>query len=1162
MIIRKLELQGFKSFPERTKIVFHPGITTIVGPNGTGKSNIVDALLWVLGGKRLRSLGAERSGTLIFNGNTKRAPLNMADVTLSLSDDEEELKINHRFFRTSESEYRLNGKVVRLKDIHDSLWKRSIGEKEYFVIEQGSIGLFLSSKPLEKRALLEEAAGTAYYKDKKRQAQNKLENSEQNLTRLEDIIAEVARAKNSLKRQAHAAVRFRKLREDIRKLTSFHFHKKIKELEKSQESIQLSYTESMKTEEGALALLKAEEKNLSVKRKEYLDLEQSIMSEREDFFSLRSLITRSETDKEKEAKNREFNADWKKKSSQRKQELRQELLSIEKEQSKAEANLKELRESFQQETQSLNNEGKKDQSLEKKLAEKKDKIGALRDEYLVMLSEITETENERVKLEKDVELILRQKDKLNLQLKEQRTLLSQMEKERKKIADETIHETTAFTKKQRDIEAAQSELDMTRSDIQNTQSQRAELSEKKNRLVHQLSAIEKLEKAERGTDSPQNMQGAIGLLADLIKTDEKHAPLVDVLWKEETKAALIPTQDFLKHLAKDGLKGRVFLLHPQEKRPSLSKVYDDPRVIGRLRAHVHPDKTIKDHLSRLNDAAIVNDLMTAVNLWIRNPSINYVTAAGEVLYSSGLVKSGRKQEGLLTLSQEKKSLEKKIERLDEKMLPLDRLTEEKKKHEEELEEKIERETTLNKQNEKKIEELKKDESYLKTQKEKIATDISIIEREIEVLGRDEKGQDQKMKDLSLRKEELEAQERNLKQMSEKEEKELSDMRENKEHGRTQYFEIKSGIDILQEKIQNTETQIQAMMTRNKAISTNIASLEKELLLSDEKDKKTGENIQRLSVEIRKLKKDVEQKKSLLAQRESLLKEVSAENETLEKRVEELRQGHEGRKEEKVKWEIKKAEIERDRINLEESCWQELKKTLKEVKEEILPKTLTEEDIEISLDEAKEKLQRIRDVNLMAEEEYLSHKERYDFLVQQKKDLEESILATREAIHKIDKESKSQFTKAFHEVNKHFQEVFSLLFKGGQAEIRFSDPSHPLESGVEITAQPPGKKVQSLSLLSGGEKSLTSLAFFFALFRYKPTPFCILDEVDAALDEANLARFLELMKKIKKQTQFIIVTHNFKTMEVADYIYGTTMAEPNITNLYAMKLEARKGGRGR
>jgi chromosome segregation protein len=261
----------------------------------------------------------------------------------------------------------------------------------------------------------------------------------------------------------------------------------------------------------------------------------------------------------------------------------------------------------------------------------------------------------------------------------------------------------------------------------------------------------------------------------------------------------------------------------------------------------------------------------------------------------------------------------------------------------------------------------------------------------------------------------------------------------------------------------------------------------------------------------------------------------------------------------VKWEISKAEIDRDLVNLEESCWQELKKTLQEVKKETPEEKIPDTEIEGKLAETEEKLQKIKSVNLMAEEEYSIQKKRYDFLIQQKKDLRESIDTTREAIRKIDKESKNQFMKALREVNKNFKKIFSLLFSGGVAELKLADPSHPLESGVDIAAQPPGKKVQSLSLLSGGEKCLISLAFFFALFRYKPTPFCVLDEVDAALDDVNLSKFLKLMKKIKDQTQFILITHNVKTMEVADYIYGTTMAEPNITSLYSIKLESKKKG---
>ena len=332
---------------------------------------------------------------------------------------------------------------------------------------------------------------------------------------------------------------------------------------------------------------------------------------------------------------------------------------------------------------------------------------------------------------------------------------------------------------------------------------------------------------------------------------------------------------------------------------------------------------------------------------------------------------------------------------------------------------------------------------------------------------------------------------------------------------------------------------------------------------------------------------------------------------MESALNEVRAKEEKAREERMRLEIRRAEIERDRVNLEETCWQELKKNLIELRQEIeskekqdkettesedisralaeeneaeeteeaaegeteekpkeqkerkrrKPQTpageLADEELEKELEDINEALLRYRAVNLMAEEEYLEQKKRYDFLIQQKQDLKDSIHATEEAIKKIDEESKTQFITALQEVNKNFQELFALLFRGGTAEVKLLEPDNPLESGVEIIAQPPGKRVQNLTLLSGGEKSLTSLAFLFALFRYKPSPFCILDEVDASLDEANLARFLNLMKAVKHQTQFIIITHNYKSMEVADYIYGTTMEEPNITKVYSVRMERKE-----
>lgn len=1159
MLIKKLELQGFKSFPERTRITFHPGITAIIGPNGTGKSNIVDALLWLLGGLRSRFFKGERSGDVIFNGNTDKAPLGMADVVLALKEEKEELILNHRVFRSGESEYRLNGKLVRLKDIQESLWKRSIAEKEYFVIEQGQIGLFLTSKPADKKLLLEEAAGTAYYKDKKKQAHNKLENSEQNLIRLEDIIAEVSRAKNSLQRQARAAIRYRKLREKIRQLTSLHFLKKLNELKVTREEILQHYENCLSKERNLVSHLKEEEKNLAGERKKLWDMEKSIKKDQESLYSLKSQLSRFEADKDKESKRIEFFVEKKKDTKENLEELKEELHHLEKEISDSEINLKAFKESYKQKHQEARKADQASQLSQEKFESWGKKLGALRGAYLHKLSELTETKNDKVKIEKEMELILRQEERLNSQVSNEQAFLL---KEDQKLSrnQEAITQTQKLKKEKKQAAASlQKTVEEIHSSIENLQNKLSEFKDKRDGQIHHLQALEKLEKRERGTDTQQNIPGALGLLADFIETDPEYSLLIDVFWKEEVKATLVHTQDFRKILFEKNLKGNFLLIASQKKENLPSEVRDDPRVVGLLKSNLRPHPKIKDSLSHLHEAAIVKDIESAIELWTRFPSLNYITLQGDLLLSSGLLKLGQQKEGIFTFSQEIKKIKNQIAQLGEKIEPLSVKIKEKIKEKQNLQERMQKESSLLSQLERKIEEIEKESTFDQREREKIETNISLIQNECKILNKDKQALSTKFKAVSLKTQTLEDEEKTLKEKLEREEKEYAAHQEEKEQKRKHFFELKASTELFQEKINNLQAQLKRQKHRKESIEAKMNLLQEEIRRCEEEELQIKETIRSFSKKTKHLEEERKNQENQLIQSETYLQGLKKEQEEIEKKIEQLRKDYEASKEERVKWEISKAEKDRDLVNLEESCWEDLKKTLEEVKKETPEEKKPGAEIEEKLTKTKEELQKFKSVNLMAEEEYTIQKKRYDFLTQQKKDLRESIDTTREAIKKIDQESKSQFLKALTEVNKSFQDVFSLLFKGGTAELKLTDPSHPLESGVEITAQPPGKKVQNLSLLSGGEKSLTSLAFFFALFRYKPTPFCILDEVDAALDEVNLTRFLELMKRIKSQTQFIIITHNFKTMEVADYIYGTTMAEPNITSLISVKLEKKEAG---
>lgn len=1159
MIIRKLDLQGFKSFPERTKIIFHAGITAIVGPNGTGKSNIVDAILWVLGGQRHKSLRGDKTEHIIFNGSAHKTPLGMADVTMILENEEEEVIINHRVFRSGEGEYRLNGKVVRLKDIQDALWKRAIAEKEYFVIEQGSIGLLLTSKPAEKRQLLEEAAGIAYYKDKKKQTQSKLESSEQNLTRLEDIIAEVAKAKNSLQRQAQAASRYRKLRERIREVTAFHYVRKIQQLERNHEEALSRYNKGLTQEKDLMSRVKQEEKELVQKRRELWDLEKFLKEEKESIFVLETQGNRAETEREKELRRIEMLEERRKEALASITELENERSIIEGELTQSELKLEELSGLINNKEQELTLVQEMSRQNQEKTALAEKGLKTLKEKYLNELAELTDARNDWAKIEKELEIVLRHEEKLRGKLEEEK---ARLEETKGKLEEkQTLHsqKINLREEKNKGISDLRALLDNTRASAEDHKDRIAERKQKRDEEFYKLQALAKMEeKARESSRTSEEIPEALGLLADLMEAEPEYASVVDLYWKDEEKAWVIRAEDFLKKIAKEEIKGRFLLLasRPPEN-PQPQTALPDEDVIGFLKSHLKASPQAGETLLQLPDAVIVRDIKTAVRLWLSFPGHNFATLGGDILLSNGLLKTGEKEEGLFVLSREMKYLEEKIAGLDAEILPMTRSREELTAETKDIEEKIHQEHSLQAREEEIIEDLEKEILLTRAEEEKTVTNIDLLEKEIQVLLSEKQTLSVQARSLREKLRQLEEEEIRIKEEIKTEENGITSLQEKSIQEERLFLEQRGSCRLLQEKIENLKAQNQAGSKNKMHIEAKIRSSGEEIRNWEKEEVRRREEAKSLAEKVKKIGEEKELKGKALLQKESEFQKYQAEEQAQEDRLKKLREDSLAAQEDRVKWEVSKAEIDRDLANLEETCWQDLKKNLQEVKKETQDIAMSDAEIEDELAQAEEELQKYKAVNLMAEEEFLVQKQRYDFLLQQKDDLRQSICSTEEAIRKIDEESRQQFQTALSEVNKNFQEIFVLLFTGGNAEVKLTEPASPLESGIDILAQPPGKKVQNITLLSGGEKALTSLAFLFALFRCRPTPFCILDEVDAALDDTNLARFLDLMKKIKIDTQFIIVTHNYKTMEVADYIYGTTMTEPNFTRLYSIKLEKKE-----
>ncbi len=1153
MIIKRLELQGFKSFPDRTKIIFHPGITAIVGPNGTGKSNIIDAILWVLGGQRQKALRGERTEDIIFNGNNRRAGLSFAEVIMTLEEGNEELNISHRLFRSGESEYRLNGKPVRLKDIQDTLWKREVAEKDYYIIEQGSIGLLLTSKPQEKRQLLEEAAGTAFYKEKKKQAQSKLESSEQNLTRLEDIIAEVSRAKNSLARQAAAAQRYRRLRERIRELRSLLYLRKLARLEKQREEINQAYERSLEEETSLLASLKKAEKEISSLRSQLWELGKWLEDAREELYNLEAKRQRLET--EKESRRIEY-------LEERKTQAREELNQLEEEnqvlghelnltrvvEADLEKSLASRLEAYQRASLELEN-------LERKRKDSTEALQQERDLHLQVLASLTEAKNRAARWEKEMELSWKQESRQNQQIKETKALLDAIKRRTDEIQKEIELKEKERLEQQARIANFEKQLEELAKRYQELKAKTEEKQREKDQLSYQIQAFERLCQQAIEAKPPSDVPGSLGHLLSLIQATPGFGKIIDQYFGENVGAAVMPAEVLLQPRTPE-LKGVFFLLRPAGDK-ACPPLPSHPGIIGCLSAQLEPQGSMRENWPQFKQVLVVTNLKTAVELWLEHPGFDYLTLEGEVLLSSGLLRSEEKSEGLFTLLEEKCQLQEKLNQKENELTPLlekiKALEAEKQKF---LAAKEAQEKELA-QLEKIIRDLEKERIHLGTEERQHQKNLELFAKELELLV-EERNQLQTELQAAheevnrLAREEVIAREKvaTLEKSLEGEEEAISQQRR-------LVMELKALVEVDEEKKRHVGSQVQSIVQRQQALGQKIDSLRLQIAAWEKEEEELRERLKQAAEELRSLHLSLERKRQEITEAESKHALLRQEEEAKEKWLEEQREAYELKKEERVSQEIARSQVERDLANLEENCWQELKKTLAELRTEAAQKEMFDGEIEAELNQAEEELQKFKAVNLMAEEEYQQQKERYNFLVGQRDDLRESIKATREAIEKIDEESKQQFLLALEKVNRHFQEVFELLFRGGTAEVRLLDPANPLESGAEIMAQPPGKKVQNITLLSGGEKSLTSLAFLFALFRTKPTPFCILDEVDAALDENNVGRFIDLMKKMKETTQFIIVTHNYKTMEVADYIYGTTMDEPNVTRLYSVRLEKKQ-----
>lgn len=1175
MQLTKLELFGFKSFADKTEFAFPPGITIVVGPNGCGKSNIVDAVKWVLGEQGTKSLRATEMTDVIFGGNNHRPPAGYAEVSVTLLNNRgllpleyQEVCLTRRLYASGESEYLINKQLSRLKDIKELLMDTGLGADCYSLIEQGEVDMLLQANSQERRVVFEEAAGISKYKARKKATLSKLEKIEQNLLRLGDIVEEVQKQSRSVKLQAAKAKRYKEYTERLKELRLQWALKDLHEYQ-TQRSYTVTQIEQVLSQERALL---EEKESLGRQKKvleeEFQQLATQLSKERTDLAYLEGEISKT-TDKIAM-------------EQQRAQELKlqalratEHLQSLREQQEKLEGQVL----TTQQESEVVANEIQEFHTL---LSQKEKEHHQLAQECRHYIEEIekgktqqidtlqhhTKLQNELGNLLHERESLLARKTRLEEQLaiaaKELDTLKREgqaLEEEKALLArkrEELEHNSKELSNKKEVLKGEETSLEETLSNKKQLLSARKARQETLKDFEAKAEGIEGGTRAILERALQEGLSGIKGIVADMIKVELPHAPALEAALGFRSQALLAQTtQDALQAISflETTHKGRATLLpmdYSQNGNNGLQMVGEEG-IIKALDL-VRCDESHLPFLKKLLEKTlVVKDLPTALSLAKKYPEARFVTLKGEILEPEGSITGGsptKADQGLISRKSELESLEGEIKVINEEVESLEiakRGRQQECKNLESLLTDIRHQLEVIQQNslarEKELQERGLKLNLLMEERETTSGELSEIQSLLEDLSPRESKLRNESENIEKKIQEIkDVVEQSSKALSERQsrketiEKDLTELKvtlaAKEEKGRalsTELIRLKQALEELSQELNLTLQSQRDAEERQSAVRQEVASLEQ--LLKALEDKRDG-----FFSSINLLEEKERQTHEALSQSTSVLEENERQRLSLNEGLQSLR--------------LKEREYEIKMTDLQERIREEYQVELTGV----TPLEIDWSQAPQEMEELRTRIERLGNVNLEALEELNQLEIRENFLTAQREDLLKAKNSLTEIIRKINQTSKELFEKSFNEIRENFNGMFRKLFGGGRAHIFLEEGPDILEAGIEIVAQPPGKELRSISLLSGGEKSMTAVALLFAIFQTKPSPFCILDEVDAALDESNIGRFSEVLKEFTQNSQFVVITHNKRTMTVGDTLYGITMEEPGISKKVAVKLE--------
>ncbi|SFL97963.1 condensin subunit Smc [Gracilibacillus orientalis] len=1180
MYLKQLDTLGFKSFAERIKVEFVPGVTAVVGPNGSGKSNITDAIRWVLGEQSAKSLRGVKMEDIIFQGSDTRNALNFAEVTLVLDNsdnklpvDFQEVSVTRRVYRSGESEYLMNKQPCRLKDITELFMDSGLGREAFSIISQGKVEEILSSKSEERRVIFEEAAGVLKYKNRKKQAEYKLAETQENLNRVEDIIYEIDGQLEPLEQQASIAKEYLAQKE---RLTNVEVGMLAKEIEQLNEK----WETSQKQIDAKHHVLKEKQQWIETRETESDQLKAQIQKMDEQITSLQeTLLVETQKLESLEGNKKIFN--------ERLQHFQENKDKLEQEIKESEGKKAILLNSLEDEQARLSEYKKNNQQLsqqiidlEKQLEKGKntieEDIETLKSDYIEFLNEQAAKRNEKNSIQQQLE---RMKGKQHAKsskwenLHEERLQLKQSVREAEEKCKQDEEQLHTFQSEHEQLERKvtveskllddmQDKLNKGYQMVENLKSKKEMLEDLKEDFQGFYFGVKEVLKARE----QQKLTGIHGAIPELIEFDDHLVDAMETALGAQAQHIVVDSEKVGReaiHWLKKTNKGRATFLpintmKPKQVPANLVQILEkEEEFVGVAVDLVRYDSTYQPVMQALLGNVIIAKSLSAANQFAGQTGRRFriVTLDGDVVNPGGSMSGGAKKknnQSLFTRDRELKTLTNKYTEYQARVADYEKQIREQK------------EALVNLQAEKdncyrQLDEIRKTYQEHQSNYKEWKLSLEHLNDQLSIYDQDKLQQEE---DRTLLLQQLEQIEQDLDKLQSKlskldnEIEGLTDQHQNFEAKEeqlkqklqtlhVQQAEIRSKLSNQKEKANKSETEL--------AEVTDLIAAKQEQLrqLVDVKNRQQTEE---------EIDEEINNKRREKAALQQSLQELREQRSETQQKVTTLDDSlKQAKKEEyQLQQEIQTIEIERNRLDLD------LENRLQLLENEY---SMTFEKAKIdypqpdNLEEAKEQVKLIKKsieelgtVNIGAIDEYDRIKERHEFLTSQQTDLVEAKRTLYEIIAEMDEEMTRKFSETFSQIKEEFTVVFQRLFGGGHAELKLTDPDQLLETGVDIIAQPPGKKLQQLGLLSGGERALTAIALLFSILRVRPVPFCVLDEVEAALDEANVTRFAQYLKHYSKHTQFIVITHRKGTMEEADVLYGVTMQESGVSRLVSVKLE--------